>query len=70
MARPKKQQPYIVAQPFQDAREYMTGPTPNQYSAGDDVSHMDADRLARLVELGIVTGGNVDNSADNQEEAE
>jgi len=45
---------YIVLQPFQDAREHATSSVPQQYEAGDDVSDMDAGRLASLVNRGIV----------------
>ena len=45
---------YVVLQPFQDAREYATHGTPSQYQVGDDVSHFDVERLARVVELGLV----------------
>jgi len=51
----KKQTSYIVAAPFQDAREYATTAVPNQYAVGDDVSHMEPARLATLVERGLVT---------------
>lgn len=70
MGRPKKQQPYIVVAPFQDAREYATEGTPNQYKEGDDVSHFDEQRLANLVSLGLVTGGNAVESNESDKEAE
>jgi hypothetical protein len=44
---------YVVIVPFQDHRDYMTTVIPNQYAVGDDVSHMDADRLSLLVDRGL-----------------
>jgi len=72
MARPKKNAEgksmplYTVAIPFQDHRDYMTTPTPQQYEVGDDVSHFDQERLDRAVELGTVQY----NGTESTEEAE
>lgn len=57
-AEPKAKAPaYIVVQAFQDSRAYQTTPTPTKYAVGEDVSHLDQDRLDKLLSLGIVKKG-------------
>lgn len=48
---------YIVAKPFKDSREYIKNGEINSYEVGVNVSHLDPERLEKLVKRGIVTKG-------------
>jgi len=41
---------HLVVNPFNDINDFSI-----VYSVGDDVSHLDAERLAKLIELGLVS---------------
>lgn len=45
---------YVAKLPFQDAREYATTSTPQQYAVGEDVGHFEQARLDNAVALGTV----------------
>jgi len=52
---PKASEKHIVAIPFFDAPEYQVGGVVHGYIVGEDVSHLDSERLKNLVERGAVT---------------
>lgn len=45
---------HTVVMPFQDLPEHAGENGVQQYNEGDDVSHFDAERIALLIERGIV----------------
>lgn len=59
MAKATKEQSvketYTVVSPFIDSEIHAAGKVPERHDTGKDVSHFDDERLASLVERGLVT---------------
>ncbi|MCF2498396.1 hypothetical protein [Dyadobacter chenhuakuii] len=54
--------PYSVLKPFRDVNDWDL-----EHKPGDDVSHFDEERLASLVEKGLVQGLPEETTGDNLE---